>query len=346
MLLNIKDALDNKVEKWIIVDGMNLFIRSYSANPVVNQNGEHMGGLYGSLIGLGGAIDVFKPDRCIVVFDGKDGSKRRKEIYPAYKAHRNNHKGFRFNRPDHLRDSGDDEAEEKNFTLQLFKFIEVLDLLPVTTIIQNYIEADDVISIITNLYKDKNINMTIVSADKDFFQLINDKVKVYNPTKKLVFNECKVLEDYNVHPQNFSLYKSIMGDNSDNIKGVPGMGEKTIVKYFGDLLKESTVKTFDDLTRHVEEKYNGKKKIKCLEEFKKSYNLLDINHKLIELNDLSYFNNNTQLNIKKIIDEHSDGKFIKFKILIMMTQLGLMSAFRNIDDYLLKYGQLFFKNKQ
>ena len=72
-------------DKILIVDGLNTFIRAFAVNPAINDDGAHIGGIVGFLKSLRYAIDILKPTRCIIVFDGKDGSKRRRKLYPEYK---------------------------------------------------------------------------------------------------------------------------------------------------------------------------------------------------------------------------------------------------------------------
>jgi len=81
-------------------------------------------------------------------------------------------------------------------------------------------------------------NKTIIaSSDKDFYQLCSKDIQVWNPINKVLITEAYVIQKYNCHPINFSLYKCLVGDTSDNIVGVKGLGNKTIIKYFGNLFK-------------------------------------------------------------------------------------------------------------
>ena len=74
--------------KILIVDGLNTYIRGFAANPSLNEDGIHVGGITGFLQSVGYAIRSFRPTRCIIVFDGKGGSSRRRKIYPEYKGNR------------------------------------------------------------------------------------------------------------------------------------------------------------------------------------------------------------------------------------------------------------------
>ena len=92
-----KDYQQLGKEKVLIVDGLNTFIRSWTVNPTMDDNGDHIGGIVGTLKGIGYAIREYNATRCIIVFDGKGGSKSRKDLYSGYKENRGNNR-FRVNR--------------------------------------------------------------------------------------------------------------------------------------------------------------------------------------------------------------------------------------------------------
>ena len=94
----------------------------------------------------------------------------------------------------------------------------------------------------------------IVSSDKDFLQLINENVIVYRPMEKEFYTEETIREKYKMHPQNFIiLYKTLLGDNSDKVKGVKGLGEKGLYKKFPELTEK--ILTLDDIYEICEKKY-------------------------------------------------------------------------------------------
>ena len=97
-MLNEKTVDDqNSNSRVLIVDGLNTFIRSWTVNPTMDDNGDHIGGIVGTLKGIGYAIREYNATRCIIVFDGKGGSKSRKDLYSGYKENRGNNR-FRVNR--------------------------------------------------------------------------------------------------------------------------------------------------------------------------------------------------------------------------------------------------------
>mgnify|MGYP001207611945 CR=1 FL=1 len=130
----------NTNKKVLIVDGLNTFIRVFSVMPTLNDNGVHVGGIVGFLKSIGFAINMFNPTRVIIVFDGKGGSNRRRKLYSDYKNKRRT--SYRVNRVAGLENV---EDERRNMYLQLRRVAEYLELLPVTNISVDGIEADDAI---------------------------------------------------------------------------------------------------------------------------------------------------------------------------------------------------------
>ena len=110
----------------LLVDGMNTFMRSYSAIPTMDDDGKHIGGMAGFMKSLGLAIRSFKPTRVVVVFDGKGGSMRRRKLYKEYKSHRKPY--TRLNR---TYDLITEQQEQDNMKFQLVSLVEMLDHMPV-----------------------------------------------------------------------------------------------------------------------------------------------------------------------------------------------------------------------
>ena len=174
---------DEPNKRVLIVDGLNTFIRVFSVMPTVNENGVHVGGIVGFLQSLGYAINMFNPSRVIIVFDGKGGSSRRRKIFSDYKQRRRT--SYRVNRLEGLENL---EDEKRSMRVQLRRIVDYLELLPVTSISVDGIEADDAIAYLTrNALGDGD--KIIMSTDKDFLQLVNDNVKVWSPTRKKLYDK-------------------------------------------------------------------------------------------------------------------------------------------------------------
>jgi len=238
-------ASETADDKVLIIDGLNTFIRCFSAIPTLNDDGAHVGGIVGFLRSVGYAIRTIRPTRTVIVFDGKGGSNRRKKVFPQYKAGRN--MSERLNRS---YDFNNKEDEHESMIMQLTRVIDYLDYLPVTTITIQNIEADDTMAYLTKQVM-KTSKIVLMSTDKDFLQLVNHRVSVWSPTKKKMYDPPKVLEDYGIPSHNFAVYRSIDGDKSDNINGVRGWGLKTIQKKI-PLLLEDKILTIEDVIKEDE----------------------------------------------------------------------------------------------
>ena len=231
----LRQVLDSIVEdkptknsRVLIIDSMNTFIRNFSSINSLNPAGHHIGGLVGYLRSVGYAIKTFRPTRVILVFDGHGSTVNKKNLYPEYKGNRSI---SRITNWDIFDDKGDESEAMNN---QMTRLIQYLKQLPVSLVSIDKIEADDSIGLIANHYANEEDcrTVTIMSADKDFYQLINDKIQVYSPIKKKVYKINDVINEFGVHPNNFLIYKTLLGDNSDNLPGVRGLGPKKIIKLF------------------------------------------------------------------------------------------------------------------
>ena len=265
----------------MIFDGLNTFIRSFGATPSTNEDGEHIGGISGFLFSIGKAIRDFKPSRCVIVFDGRGGSAKRKKIYGDYKANRANK--TRLRRHDHQNyTSIEDEQEAMRW--QFSRLVSYLDNLPVTFIAIDGIEADDTIAYITDMYHDISKKITIVSTDRDFYQLIDDTVQIWSPIKKKMYDTEALVDEFGVHPLNYVVYRAFTGDTSDNIPGVHGIGPKTILKAFPELVDASEF-TLD----HLYDKCNTKVQLNETKNYSKvleNSEILNKNYALMNIKSL------------------------------------------------------------
>lgn len=224
LLNNIqKDDTSNPNSRVLIIDGLNLYLRTFAVNGMLNDRGVPIGGMMGFLKSIAYAIRETNPTRLIVVYDGAGGSQRRRKLNPNYKDNRK--PGKRITRWDAFKNI---EEEKQAMKIQFSRLLDYLDTLPINVISIDKIEADDTIAYITNnLLKEEVI---IMSADQDFLQLVNNRITVWSPIKKIFYTPEKVLEDYGVPAHNFLMYKVLMGDKSDNLEGVKGLGPKKLPK--------------------------------------------------------------------------------------------------------------------
>jgi len=230
-------------DRVLIIDGMNTFIRSFAAIPTMDENGNHIGGVTGFLKSVGYVTRKFKPSRVYVIFDGKGGSKRRREIYPDYKAGRKP-----LTRLNRTYDMTTEQDEQDLMRYQLVIVAKALMKLPITTITLDHVEADDIISYIAQHVVEGGGESIIYSTDKDFLQLVGDGIKVWNPVRKKTYIPETVLEDYTIHPNNFLLYRALTGDTSDNLPGIKGLGIKTLLKFMPGFVTEEKLDLDDVIT--------------------------------------------------------------------------------------------------
>lgn len=308
----------------LLVDAMNLFIRSYCAVPSMDDNGNHIGGMIGFLKSLGLAIRTFRPTRCIIVFDGKGGSQRRRKIYPQYKANRK--PPVRLNR---AYDMTTDEQEKENMKWQLVELVQILECLPVTIFAIDNVEADDVIAYLSQLVTADGGHSIVYSTDKDFLQLASPSVKIYNPIKKKTFDEQVILEDYGIHPKHFHFFRALNGDKSDNIDGVKGVGEATLKKY----LPEIADPTVDVSVNMVEQKYAGQKKVpKMIQNIIDNKDIVERNLELMDLHT-GIMSVDARM---KVANKYRDGmvQLNKYTLTQLLMRSKLLHAFPNYDSWI------------
>lgn len=272
-ILNLLDKVQEggieREEKVLLIDGLNLFFRNFSAINAMNPEGAHIGGLGGFLNSLGRMMVNHRPTEVYIFFDGAESTNRKKRILPEYKKGRGTHRitnKFIFR-------SADEEHEAK--LGQLRRLIEYLKFLPVKTAIINGIEADDAISYLAGKLNKKCV---IVSSDKDFLQVVSDRITVYRPIQKMFYTPEKIKEVYGLLPENFIIFKTLTGDKSDNVEGVKGIGPKGVTKLFPELLTK--VLNIDDLIDICAEKMQQKplySKIILMEaDLRKQHKVMDL----------------------------------------------------------------------
>ena len=304
----------------LLIDGMNLFIRVFSAIPTTNEDGIHVGGIVGFLRSLAYTINMIRPTRTIIVFDGKGGSNRRRKIFPQYKMGRK--MSYRLNR---AHDFLTREEEQKMMIRQLNRVVEYLECLPVNIINMENTEADDVIGYLSkHVFKENKT--TILSTDKDFIQLVDETTRVYSPTKKKMYDESKVFEEYGIHPKNFLLFRMFDGDKSDGIPGVNGIGKKTLIKLFPFMETEEQY-TLDDIYRSAETQKNP-----LCERVLQSKDLLDMNKRLMDLED-GIISGQTKLKVKEIV-ERPIQRLIKHRFQTMFLEDKMYQALPNLNSWL------------
>ena len=252
---------------------MNLYLRSYIVYPSISTNGSPIGGFKGFLKTLQKLCREIKPDKVIVAWDCGGGSRKRRTVNKDYKSGR---APVRLNRE--IRNLSPDE-EHNNKVWQQIRLSEYLNQLPIIQYCIEDVEADDVIAFLVQNERLKDYQKIIVSSDKDFYQLCDDRTVVYRPTQKEVLNKYTIVEQFGIHPNNFALARAIAGDPSDNLKGVKGAGLKTISKRFSFLVSEADY-LISDIIEHCE---NVEKPLLVHKRILENTELIKKNYKLMQL---------------------------------------------------------------
>jgi DNA polymerase I len=238
-------------EKIVIIDGNSLLYRAFYALPLLqNRRGEHTNAVYGFTNMLLRLLDEEKPDYVAVAFDPPKPSFRVK-IDQSYKAQREK-------TPDEL-------AEQIQRTIQILEALNI----PVFEI-ESY-EADDVIGTLADLFAGKEKAVTVVSGDADLLQLVSDRITVMLTKKGISqmerYNPDLLKEQYGLDPEQVIDFKALKGDPSDNIPGVPGIGDKTarnLIETYGSIeaiyenLGELKGKIAQNLEEYREQLYTGR----------------------------------------------------------------------------------------
>jgi DNA polymerase-1 len=296
----------------MVVDGNNQYLRAYIINPTLSTNGQPIGGVVGMLKILQKLCKEINPDQIVICWDGEGGSSKRKSMNKNYKEGRN---PIRLNRD--VRNLTENE-ELANKIWQQTRLAEYFNQLPIIQFLYPNVEADDVVSYVVNHQHYADWQKVIVSSDKDFIQLIDDKTILFRPIQEEILNVKRVLEEYSIHPSNFALARSISGDTSDNIQGIKGIGLATIAKRF-PILAENKNYFISDLTNYAEDKDGSVYEKVCdsVELIKENYDIMQLSSPQISIQ--------TKTQIDNIIEEFTpEFNQMEFKKMSIQDGFGMV----------------------
>ncbi len=235
----------------LLIDGNSILNRAFYGimgnKMLMTEDGTYTNAVYGFLSIMFKVQEELTPDYLVVAFD-KKGPTKRHEIYKEYKANR---KGM---------------PEELAVQMPIIK--EVLEAMNIKIIEKQGYEGDDIIGTLSRFGESNGLDVTILSGDRDNFQLATDKITIQIPRTKEGkthtdnYDRKKVIEEYGIEPYQLIQVKGLMGDTSDNIPGVPGVGEKTAL----NLIKQYT--DIDNLYAKIEtntDEIKGKLREKLIE---------------------------------------------------------------------------------
>ncbi len=228
----------------LLIDGNNLFYRAYHAlPPLTDKTGENANAVFGFSNMILRATKEIEPTYIACAFDTKAPTFRHVE-FEAYKAQR--------------------KPPPDDLYPQLPKVKSMLDAFGICYFEKEGYEADDIIAtIVSKLAERKDVEVLIASGDFDVFQVVSDRAKILYPEKGFreskIFGEKEIMEKYGITPGQIPDFKGLCGDSSDNIKGVPGIGEKgarALIEAYGSIEKiyEALVKTPEKFAQGVRKK--------------------------------------------------------------------------------------------
>ena len=302
--------------KTLLVDGDNLFKIGFHGAKDVYNDGAHVGGVFHFVNILRKFLEEHNHDKVVVFWDGDSNSSIRKSIYPPYKANRRQDMN---------------EYKYESYLYQKSRVKQYLEEIFVRQVEMVSNEADDLIAYYCKISKDENI--IIFSADKDLTQLISERVTIYSPISKQYYKngDMITINKVDIPHYNVLLTKIFTGDKSDNISGIEGLGEKTLIKYFPQVQeKPCTIDEILDYARNIPQK----KPIKTL------VNLLEGKTKSTIFGEQFYITNKTIVDLgNPLITD--DGKELVEQILtdtIDPTDRGYKNLMRMMmEDGLFKY---------
>ena len=182
------------MKRLMLVDAQNQFMRSYIVNPTMSPNGDPIGGVVGFLQTMNKLCRQVRPDLFVVVWDGDGGSNRRRQQNKNYKVGRKPPKLNRWSQ------SMNPAELHTNKIWQQVRCIEYVNQTPIVQFRQPGVEADDVIAYIKSMPLFQEWQKVVISSDKDFIQLLDDKTLLLRPTQDQILNTTRVLEEHSIHP--------------------------------------------------------------------------------------------------------------------------------------------------
>jgi DNA polymerase-1 len=320
----------------LIVDGDSLIKTAYHGAKDLYYKDTHIGGIFQFLTMLRKIINEYRFDKIYVFWDGTFSGRLRHEIYKDYKSNRD--KDFYVQQP----------PSEPNLYIQKERVMLYCEELFIRQFIDDVIEADDCVAYYVSQMKEDE-KVVIMSNDRDLCQLIDDKVGVYVINLKKIVTKENYNQYFKHHHTNLKLIKMISGDVSDNIKGIQGVSEKTIIKYFPEITEKTL--TLTEIFSKIESIQKGRKsRLKTLDNILNSVTngvqkekIYEINEKIIDLkNPLLTESSKNELDTLFEVPLDPDGRETK-NVIKMMIEDGLMMAIPGGQEGYINFLQPFLR---
>ena len=278
-------------DKLVLVDGSSYLFRAYHAlPPLTNSKGFPTGAIYGVINMIKKLLEDEAASNFIVIFDAP-GKTFRNDLYEEYKA-------TRPPMPDDLRP-------------QIEPIHNIIKAMGLPLVMINNVEADDVIGTLSKKASDKNMNVIISTGDKDMAQLVNRNISLINTMNNQRLDRDGVKLKFGVYPEQIIDYLTLIGDKSDNVPGIPGVGAKTASKWLNE---------YNSLEKIVEKSnlINGK----IGEKFRANINQLPLSKKLVTIDQ--------DLDIN--LTEYKNAEPNKELLLSIYKELELNTFYSQISD--------------
>lgn len=192
------------------IDFNNMVFGSYYGQPLINSKGMNVNAIKGFFFKIKSLKDMFSPDYIVIANDLSREKTFRRKLFRQYKAQRKPH--------------------DPDIMIQMKYASQIAALLGYPFINNDMYEADDVLGMISKYTSENDMDMIIASSDKDLYQLVSDKTFILSPKNKDLIDENWLMDNYKLTPQQWIELKMLQGDKSDNIPGIPGVGEITALK--------------------------------------------------------------------------------------------------------------------
>ncbi len=294
-------------DKILIIDGSSLLFRGFYALPLLTtKEGIYTNAMYGFLSMFYSALEEYKPQYLSVAFD-KSGPTFRHEIYEEYK-------GTRSSAPDEIKG-------------QFTRLKEILEAMDITILESDKYEADDIAGTLAKLGEEEGLEVLLLTGDRDYLQLADDNTKIIltkkGITETAIYDKDSIKEEYGLTPNQLKDLKALMGDSSDNIPGVPGIGIKTgislIKKYdsldgvYENIDKITAKKRKENLISNKELAYLSKKLGTIVCDIDLGLNIEDLRIKDVNVNKLVPLLEKYEFNnfLNKYIDGYREEEIIR-----------------------------------
>ena len=283
---------------------MNLFVRSYCAYPTMSAHGYQMGGCIGFLKTLRRIVYEVQPTAVYVCWEG-GGSSKRRGLLPNYKLNRS---------PDRLNRFYEDDIPdtEENRKHQVEALLHMTRSAPICQLYASDCEGDDLVAYLC-CGPMRNEDKVVVTSDKDLYQLLDDRTRIYGLQKKTYVTKETVMEEFRVQAKHFALAKALCGDPGDNVPGIKGVGFRTVSRLFPILGTEEDVLLQDVLGyahTHVKESTLYKRILEHADEVRRNWRLVYLDGSMVPAQQRQLVDQR----IKDFVPRADRVKMIKFLV--------------------------------